>query len=61
MKMSPLKTKRRLDGSIFMVMSSVSPNRSLFLQQLLDLELSYLPCKTSVSSDYLISQALKGS
>lgn len=47
MKMIPLKTKKRLDGSIYMAMSSVSQSRSPFLQQLLDLELSFLPCKKS--------------
>ena len=46
MKTSPLKTKKRQDGSIYMVMFSVSRNKNLFLQQSLDLDLSFLPCKS---------------
>jgi hypothetical protein len=45
MKTSPLKIKKRLDGSIYMVMFSVSRSKNLFLRLSLDLELSFLPCK----------------
>lgn len=58
MKTSPLKTKKRLDGSIYMATSSVSRSKNLFLQQSLDLDLSFLPCKSFLGSFYFMIQAM---
>jgi hypothetical protein len=59
MKTSPLKTKKRLAGSIYMVMFSVSHSKNLFLQLLLDLELSFLPCKKCLVCSKDMIQDLK--
>jgi hypothetical protein len=61
MKTSPLKTKKRVDGSIYMVMFSVSRSKNLFLRLLLDLERSFLPCKKYLAhcKIYVLVQDLK--